>query len=194
MAWVLAFHIISMVAWFAGLFYLPRLYVYHSIATDPVGIERFLVMERRLYWGIMTPAGILTLIFGGWLLVAGAGYYLTQVWMQVKLLFVVFLIVYHVLCGVWMKHFERSKNKHSQRYYRIANETPTVLLLVIVILVVVKPFPHSDLLRRELLLYNSTISKSDLFAPQSGQSQSSGTSSQRVPGSMPSSGQPSSSL
>jgi putative membrane protein len=140
MAWVLAFHIICMVAWFAGLFYLPRLYVYHSVATDATSLERFKVMERRLYWGIMAPAAILTIIFGGWLLLANWSYYQTQLWMWAKLALVTLLLVYHVICGVWMKQFQRDANKHAQKYYRIANEVPTLFLLAIIILVVVKPF------------------------------------------------------
>ena len=140
MAWVLAFHIISMVAWFAGLFYLPRLYVYHSIATDSISLERFCIMERRLYWGIMAPAAVLTIGLGGWLLTANWAYYQTQQWMYAKLALVALLLVFHVLCGVWMVQFRRQKNTRSQRFFRFANELPTIFLLAIVILVVVKPF------------------------------------------------------
>lgn len=140
MAWVLAFHIICLVAWFAGLFYLPRLYVYHSVTTDQPSLDRFKMMERRLYWGIMAPAAILTIGFGGWLLGAGWSYYKTQSWMHLKLALVIGLLIYHVICGVWMRQFALDANKHSQKYYRITNEIPTLFLLAIVILVVVKPF------------------------------------------------------
>lgn len=140
MAWVLAFHIISMVAWFAGLFYLPRLYVYHSVATDAPSLERFKIMERRLYWGIMAPAAVLTIGFGVWLLVSHWAYYQAQAWMDTKLMLVALLLIYHIVCGYWMKLFARDANTYSQKFYRIANEVPTIFLVVIVILVVVKPF------------------------------------------------------
>ena len=139
MAWVRAFHIIAMVAWFSGLFYLPRLYVYHSVAQDTISLKRFQVMERRLYWGITTPAAILTIGFGFCLLTANWAYYQTQVWMHAKLFLVIFLVVYQVFCGIWMKQFQRNENTHSEKFYRIANEVPTLFLLVIVILVVVRP-------------------------------------------------------
>jgi putative membrane protein len=139
MDWLRAFHIIAMVAWFAGLFYLPRLYVYHSEATDTISLERFKVMERRLYWGIMTPAAVLTIGLGLWLLGSHWAYYQTQIWMHVKLFLVVFLVVYQVFCGIWMKQFQRGEKRHSQKFYRIANEVPTVFLFVIVVLVVVRP-------------------------------------------------------
>jgi protoporphyrinogen IX oxidase len=140
MLWLLAFHVVSMVAWFAGLFYLPRLYVYHAVTTDAVSNERFKVMERRLYWGIMTPAAVLTLVFGGWLLLPHWIIYKTQMWMHAKLLLVALLLVYQVFCGIWMKQFQRDANTHSQRFYRWVNEVPTVFLMAIVILVIVKPF------------------------------------------------------
>lgn len=139
MAWVLAFHVISMVAWFAALFYLPRLYVYHSTATDAVGIERFKVMERRLYWGIMTPAAVMTIFFGGWVLIVNWVYYQSQIWMHIKLTLVVGLLIYQVFCGIWLKAFARDENRHSEKFYRIINEVPTLFLMAIVILVVVKP-------------------------------------------------------
>ncbi len=140
MAWVRAFHIISMVAWFAGLFYLPRLYVYHSTTTDEVSLVRFKIMERRLYWGIMAPAAVLTIGFGAWLLGANWTYYMSQGWMHAKLLLVLLLVVYQILCGIWMKQFQHDKNQHSQKFYRWINEIPTVFLILIVILVIVRPF------------------------------------------------------
>lgn len=140
MAWVLALHIIAMVAWFAGLFYLPRLFVYHAVASDEISLERFVVMERRLYWGIMLPAAVLTIGLGVWLLSLNWGYYMAQGWMHAKLLLVLLLVIFHIYCGVWMSALRRRRNRHSQRFYRIANEVPTLLLLGIVIMVVVKPF------------------------------------------------------
>lgn len=139
MAWVRAFHIISMVAWFAGLFYLPRLYVYHSKASDAVSLERFKIMERRLYWGIMTPAAVLTIGFGVWLLGANWAYYMTQGWMHAKLLLVALLVIYQVYCGIWMKLFQHDRNQYSEKFYRWMNEVPTVFLILIIILVVVRP-------------------------------------------------------
>ena len=107
MAWVLACHIITMVAWFAGLFYLPRLFVYHSVASDEVSLQRFCVMERRLYWGIMAPAAILTLAFGFWLLSYNWHYYWSQGWLQAKLALVLMLLLYHAKCGCWLSQFKR---------------------------------------------------------------------------------------
>lgn len=140
MLWIKAFHIIAMVAWFGGLFYLPRLFVYHSEATDIVGIERFKVMERKLYNYIMRPAMLLTVFFGLWLLMKNWPIYKTAGWMHTKLLLVVILLGYHHVCGAYVKRFARDDNQHSSRFYRIFNEVPTVLLILIVILAVVRPF------------------------------------------------------
>lgn len=140
MLWVLALHIIAMVAWFAGLFYLPRLFVYHADCHDTIGNARFKIMERRLYNAIMTPAAILTILFGLWLLGDNFRFYMHAHWMQLKLILVFLLIAYHVLCGIYVNHFKHDRNRHSQRFYRIFNELPTVLLIAIVILVVVQPF------------------------------------------------------
>ena len=139
MAWVLAFHIISMVAWFAGLFYLPRLFVYHSVATDALSMERFKVMERRLYWGIMTPAAVMTVFLGSWVLIVNWAYYQSQIWMHIKLALVACLLIYQFCCRIWLKAFARDENHYSQKFYRIINEVPTLFLIAIVILVVVKP-------------------------------------------------------
>lgn len=135
MLYIRAFHIISMVAWFAGLFYLPRLFVYH--ATTPT--EPFDVMERRLYYGIMWPAAIATTVFGFMLIYFNPTYYLSARWMHLKLGLVVVLWGYHLLCGRYRKQFACQKNRHSPLYYRFFNEIPTVLLVLIVVLVVVKP-------------------------------------------------------
>ena len=138
MLWLKAFHIIFMVTWFAGLFYLPRLYVYHAMAgDDTAGKERFKVMERKLFFGIMTPGGVLTILSGLWLWL---GYGIAGGWLHAKVALVAILIVYHVYCGKLMLDFKHDRNRHDHVYYRWLNEFPTVLLLAIIVLVVVKPF------------------------------------------------------
>ena len=137
--WIKAFHIIFMVTWFAGLFYLPRLFVYHTMAEDEASKERFKIMERKLFFGIMTPGAILTLIFGIWLLKYFPGY-LNTTWMLLKIGLVLLLIFYHIWCGVLAKQFKDDKNNHTHVWYRWFNEAPVIALIAIVILVVVKPF------------------------------------------------------
>lgn len=139
MQWALAFHVIFMVAWFAGLFYLPRLYVYHATTFDQISLDRFKTMERRLYYGIMMPAGILTTVFGFWALFLNIGFYWQQLWMHAKLMLVVVLWMYHLYCGWLLKQFKNDRNRYSSTFYRWFNEIPTVLLIAIVILAVVKP-------------------------------------------------------
>ncbi len=139
MLWVKAFHIIAMVTWFAGLFYLPRLFVYHADTHDHLSLERFKIMESRLYYGITWPGGILTTVLGIWLLLEYMPYFLRMPWLHTKLLLVFFIWIYHLTCGFFLKRFREGKNAHTSRYYRFFNELPTVLLLAIVILVVVKP-------------------------------------------------------
>ncbi len=139
MLFIKAFHIIAMVAWFAGLFYLPRLFVYHTDAHDETSIVRFKIMERRLYYGITWPAAILTTLLGIWLLSYNPEYYLKAGWMHAKLTLVVILWIYHVLCGHYLKAFAQDKNQKSSRFFRVYNEMPTLLLIGIVILAVVKP-------------------------------------------------------
>lgn len=136
MLWVKAFHIVFMVTWFAGLFYLPRLFVYHAMAEDRASIERFKVMERKLFFGIMTPGGILTVAFGLWLWL---GFGVTGAWLHAKLLLVAALIAYHVYCGKLMMDFRHDRNRHGHVFYRWFNEFPVVILIAVVILVVVKP-------------------------------------------------------
>jgi putative membrane protein len=136
MPWVKSLHIIFMVTWFAGLFYLPRLFVYHAMASDTVSTERFKTMERKLYWGIMTPGAVLTTVFGIWLL----NYGFSGGWLHAKLALVLVLILYHVYCGFLIAEFKHDRNRHGHVFYRWLNEIPTVLLIAIVILVVVKPF------------------------------------------------------
>lgn len=136
MLWIKAFHIIFMVTWFAGLFYLPRLYVYHAMSDDRVSSERFKIMERKLFYGIMTPGALLTIAFGLWLWL---GYGFHGVWLNVKLALVAILVVYHVYCGKLLIDFKRDRNVHSHRFYRWLNEFPVLVLIAVVILVVVKP-------------------------------------------------------
>ncbi len=136
MLWVKAFHIIFMVTWFAGLFYLPRLFVYHAMSDDSPSIDRFKVMERKLFYGIMTPGAILTIVFGLWLWL---GFGISGGWLHTKLLLVVLLIVYHLYCGKLLSNFRQDRNQHGHVFYRWFNEIPVVLLIAIVILVVVKP-------------------------------------------------------
>ncbi len=137
MLWVKAFHIIFVVTWFAGLFYLPRLFVYHAMAEDTVSRQRFEIMERKLYYGIMAPGAILTIVFGLWLWL---GYGIGGAWLHAKLAPVAILIGYHLWCGKLIKDFKEQRNTRSHVWYRWFNEVPTVILLVVVILAVVKPF------------------------------------------------------
>jgi protoporphyrinogen IX oxidase len=138
MRWLKAFHIIFVVTWFAGLFYLPRLFVYHAVATDAVGLERFVVMERRLF-SIMTLGATLAVVFGVSMIVEAPGY-LHFGWLHVKLTLVAALIGYHIWCRALMTALREGRNTHSQRWYRMFNEAPALLLIAIVILAVVKPF------------------------------------------------------
>ncbi|MBM5457590.1 protoporphyrinogen oxidase HemJ [Pseudomonas sp. P66] len=137
--WIKALHIVSVVCWFAGLFYLPRLFVYHAQSQDSISQERFIVMERKLYRGIMLPSMIATLVFGIWLMSLTPGF-LSQGWMHAKLTLVILLIGYHHMCGAQLKRFARGENTRSHVFYRWFNEVPVLILLTIVILVVVKPF------------------------------------------------------
>ena len=141
MLWLKALHLIFMVTWFAGLFYLPRLFVYHAMSGDATSIERFKVMERKLYFGIMTPGMIVTWIFGIWMLGDYAWtLYASSGWLHAKLTLLVLLVVYHISCGFWLNDFKHDRNQHSHVYYRWMNEVPVLFLVAIVILAVVKPF------------------------------------------------------
>ena len=140
MLWLKAFHLIAVVCWFAGIFYLPRLFVYHASTEDSVGSERFKIMERKLYRGIMTPAAVVTVLLGAILLMNGLQTYKTQRWMHAKLALVVLLIAYHHMCYVYYKAFQRDENRKSERFFRWFNEAPVFLLIGIVILVIVRPF------------------------------------------------------
>jgi len=137
--WLLAGHILAMTAWMAGLFYLPRLFVYHTgVATGSEASETFKVMERRLYRAIMTPAMIATLVLGA--LLAAIPGVTSGFWLWAKLLLVLWLVVLHFLFGQWLSEFAADVRARSARFYRIANEVPTALLIAIVVLAVVKPF------------------------------------------------------
>jgi putative membrane protein len=137
MYWVKALHIVFMVTWFAGLFYLPRLFVYHAMATDREGLERFKIMERKLFFGIMTPSAVLTIALGSWLWL---GFGRSGAWLHAKLAVVALLVGYHVWCGKLLADFRRDRNHKSHVWYRWFNEVPVVLLVAAVILAVVKPF------------------------------------------------------
>ena len=140
MLWIKTLHIIAVITWMAGIFYLPRLFVYHVQANadnDARGDARFKIMERKLFWGIMTPSAVLTIVFGAWLWL---GYGITGKWMMWKLLIVLTLVVFHALCWRDMLAFRAGENTHSERYFRVMNELPVFALFAIVFLVVVKPF------------------------------------------------------
>ena len=137
MLWLKALHVVFVVTWFAGLFYLPRLYVYHAVTTDTPGLRRFVVMERRLFF-IMSLGALLAVLFGIAMIIVAPGY-LAQEWLRVKLLLVALLIGYHFWCYRLMLALRAGVNPHTQRWYRWFNEAPTLFLLAIVILAVVKP-------------------------------------------------------
>jgi protoporphyrinogen IX oxidase len=137
MLWLKAFHIVFVVTWFAGLFYLPRLFVYHAATEDAIGRERFVVMERRLFV-MMTVGGALAITFGA-SMVAAAPAYLGFLWLRVKLLLVAALIIYHLWCYTLLRELRDGSNSHSQRWYRMFNEVPGLFLIAIVVLAVVKP-------------------------------------------------------
>jgi protoporphyrinogen IX oxidase len=138
MLWVKSFHIIFMVTWFAGLFYLPRLFVYHARASDRVSLERFKLMERRLFWGIMTPGAALTIVFGVWLWLGW--FRASSSWLHAKIALVALLVGYHLWCWRLLKDFAAERNAKSERWLRWFNEFPTVVLIATVLLVVFKPF------------------------------------------------------
>ena len=141
MLWIKAFHVIFMVTWFAGLFYLPRLFVYHAMADDDASIQRFKIMERKLFYGIMTPGGLITLLLGLWMLFAYAlQSYANVYWLYLKLLLAAILIGYHVYCWKLLQDFKYDRNRHSHVWYRWFNEFPVLLLIAMIILVIVKPF------------------------------------------------------
>ena len=137
MLWLKAFHVVAVITWFAGLFYLPRLFVYHADARDSISIELFKVMERRLF-AIMTIGAAAGVGFGAAMLVA-APLYLAMPWLRIKLLLVLLVIAYHGYCYKLMRDFAQDANARSSRWYRAFNEVPSLLLIAIVLLAVIKP-------------------------------------------------------
>ncbi|MFV2005277.1 MAG: protoporphyrinogen oxidase HemJ [Gammaproteobacteria bacterium] len=139
MLWVKAFHIIFMVTWFAGLFYLPRLFVYHAETKDEASNQRFKIMERKLYYGIATPGAIISILLGFWLIqLIGYGI-LSSLWLQAKLILVVILVIYHIYCGKLLNDFKHDNNQRSHVWYRWFNEFPVAILIAVVLLVELQP-------------------------------------------------------
>ena len=138
MLWIKSFHIVFMVTWFAGLFYLPRLFVYHALSQDRASIDRFKVMERKLFWGIMTPGAALTIIFGAWLWLGW--FRASSNWLYAKLVLVAILVAYHLWCWRLMRNFAEERNTRSHLWFRWFNEFPVLVLVATVLLVVFKPF------------------------------------------------------
>ncbi|MCW8923924.1 MAG: CopD family protein [Gammaproteobacteria bacterium] len=139
MLWVKSFHIIFMVTWFAALFYLPRLYVYHASAEDSISMERFKIMERKLFWGIATPGALITIVLGFWLIAMLEIPILSTLWLQLKIALVVLLVIYHVWCGKLMIDFRNDQNTRSHKWYRVFNELPVFGLMAIILLVELQP-------------------------------------------------------
>jgi putative membrane protein len=137
--WLKAFHIIAIIAWMAGMLYLPRLFVYHSVAEKgSLQSETFKVMERRLLRAIMTPAMIAAWVLGLW--IAWSGNWFTAPWLHAKIVLVILLSGFHGMLARWTKDFAADRNRRSQKFFRIMNEVPTLLMIGVVLLVVLKPF------------------------------------------------------
>lgn len=139
MLWIKSFHLIFVITWFSGLFYLPRLYVYHAMSQDQISLDRFTLMERKLYFGITTPSAILATLLGFWLITFNWPVYSHAYWMHAKLILVGILWVYHLYLGKLWLDFKRNQNTHSHVFYRWLNEFPVLLLIGIIILAIVKP-------------------------------------------------------
>ncbi|MBL4821573.1 MAG: protoporphyrinogen oxidase HemJ [Gammaproteobacteria bacterium] len=139
MLWVKAFHIVAVVCWFAGLFYLPRLFVYHAMSEDQVSRDRFTIMERKLFRGIMTPSAIASVLLGIWLISFNFQFYMSSWWMHAKLSLVMVLIGYHLYCWRILIAFRDGTNTSSHKFFRFFNEFPVLILVSIVVLIVVKP-------------------------------------------------------
>lgn len=137
MLWFKALHLVFMVTWFAGLFYLPRLFVYHAMSNDQPSIDRFKIMERKLYYGITMPGMLLTLVFGIGILFSGD--YLSQLWVQIKLVLVGILVIYHIHCGKLVADFKHDRNTRSHVFYRWYNEFPVLILIAVIFLAVFRP-------------------------------------------------------
>lgn len=139
LAFIKAFHVIGVICWFSGIFYLPRLFVYHAMSEDQISKDRFKIMERKLFWGIMTPSAVVTVVLGSYLLYMSSGFLMSFWWMQLKLLLVGAVVLHHVACWYLMRAFREDSNRYSHRFYRVFNEVPVLLMIPIVILIVVKP-------------------------------------------------------
>lgn len=140
-SWIKALHLISVIAWMAGMFYLPRLYVYHVDAlAGSAQSETFKLMERRLLRAIINPAMVASFVFGIWMLTLLGASVWSEGWWHVKLTMIILMSAYHGFLSRWRRDFEADRNRRSARFYRFANEIPTVLMIVIVIMVIVKPF------------------------------------------------------
>jgi len=141
MLWYKALHLIFMVTWFSGLLYLPRLFVYHAMSDDKISIDRFKVMEKKLFYGIATPGGLLTIIFGFCLLVSnGMTSYSGQLWLSLKMILIAVLVLYHIYCFSLLQDFKYDRNKHTHTWFRWFNEVPVLILVGIILLAVIKPF------------------------------------------------------
>ncbi|WP_019624963.1 CopD family protein [Thioalkalivibrio sp. ALJT] len=140
--WYLSLHVIFMVTWFAGLFYLPRLFVYHAMTADVPGRERFKIMERKLFYGIMTPGALLTIAFGVVMLM-DRSFYLAEPWMHFKLTLIAVLIAYHVWCGKIVRDFRDERNRRDHTWYRWFNEAPVPILVGVVVLVINRSIPDA---------------------------------------------------
>ena len=132
MIWIKVFHLFAVISWFAGIFYLPRLFVYHAMSEDEISNARFKVMERKLLWGIMTPSAVIAVALGLWLWL---GFGFTGTWLHVKLTLVLLLLAYHGWCIKIVRDFAQDRNTHGHKTYRWMNELPVFLLLGILILV-----------------------------------------------------------
>ena len=139
MLWIKSFHIIAVVCWFSGLFYLPRLFVYHAMSEDQISKDRFVIMERKLFWGITTPSMVITLALGFWVLYGNWSYFMAWRWMHVKLAMVAMLVAYHVICWWHVVQLRDERSVRSQIFLRIFNDLSVLLLVSVVILIVVKP-------------------------------------------------------
>ena len=139
MRWLLALHIVFVVCWFAGVFYLPRIFVYYAASEDTATRQQLAIMARKLY-RFVTPFMILTLVFGFALLSLNLSYYLVSVWMWLKLACVLFLVIYHFQCGRYVAAINANSDSHSHVFYRFFNEVPVIFLFAIVFLVILKPF------------------------------------------------------
>lgn len=137
--WIKALHVVAVVCWFAGLFYLPRLFVYHAMSNDAISLERFIVMERKLYRGIMWPSLIATWLLGIWMVAIGWDYYKTQHWLHIKLALVLLLTAYHLACGYYRQQLLHNHQIKNHVFFRWFNEAPVLILVAVCILVIVKP-------------------------------------------------------